>query len=124
MTSAAATASRAGSRWLSRKAAPVDAGFVGVDLLLGEPVRELLDAPIELALDQRRRDFEWHPCRELLHQLAPDLQVRGVPRLVLQILADAGPQRVERLERPQVLGELVVELGDRAALDALHRHRV
>ena len=48
----------------------------------------------------------------------------GVPRFVLEILAHAGAQRVERLELAQVLRELVVELGQDAAFDPFHRHRI
>ena len=42
-------------------------------------------------------------------------------RLVLEVGADLRPQRVERLERPEVLGQLVVERRDHPGADGLDR---
>ena len=124
MTSAAATASRAGSRWLSRNARQSIPAVLRIDLLIDQPVRELFDPAIQLPLEERRRHVERHPGRELLHQLRPDVALRGVPGFVLEILPHPRAQRLERLERPQVLGELVVELGELPALERLERDRV
>ena len=124
ITSAAPTASRRGLALTLPERAPVDARLVRVDLLVEQPVRELLDAPIELAFDQRGRQLERHPRRERLHQLRAHVPVRGVSRFVRQIVAHPRAQRVERLELAEILRELVVELGEVAALEPLDGHRI
>ena len=46
--------------------------------------------------------------------VGPHLALGRVPRLVLEVLAHARAQRVERLELAEVLRELVVELRQHA----------
>ena len=104
---------------------PVDAGLPRVDVLVDQPAREVLEAAIDLALDERGRHLERHPRGELLHQLARARRAR--PRAAPRARdprgrAPAAPSSV--LELAEILGELVVELGEDPALDALHRDGV
>jgi hypothetical protein len=78
----------------------------------------------DFALDERRRHLEGQARGELLHELGTHLALGRVLRLVLEVLADARAQRVERVELTEVLRELVVELREHAALQALDRDRV
>ena len=96
----------------------------GSIVLIHQPPREVLEAPVDLALDERRRHLERHARRELLHELGAHLALGRVPRFVLEILAHPRAQRVERVELAQILRELVVELGQHAALEPLHRHGI
>src|SRR5258706_3466766 len=76
------------------KGIPVDVRLPRIDLLIDETMREFLDASIELALDQRRRDLEGHSRGQLLHETAPHGALRGVLRFVLKIAPDLRTQRV------------------------------
>ncbi len=58
---------------------------------------------------------------ELLQQVGARFAFGLVPRLVLEIGAHPGAQRIERLELAEVLGELVVECRDDALADGLDR---
>ena len=86
-----------------------------VDLLIDQAPDELLDPAIDLAIEKRLRHVELDARGQLLHQVAAHFALGFVFRLVLQILAHALPQRVERVELSQVLGELVVERAVRTA---------
>ena len=81
-TSAPPTASRATSRWLSRNAFQSMPACARIDLLFHQPPREVLEAPIDFALDERRRHVERHARGELLHQLGAHLALgaRAAPR--------------------------------------------
>ena len=103
---------------------PVDVHLHGIDLLIHEPPDELLHAPIDFAIEQRRGDVEGHTGRELLQQLAARVALRFVRRLLLEVGAHPRPQRVEVLEVPEVLRELVVQMGHDALADRLDRHVV
>ena len=87
-------------------------------------MREIFDPAVEFALDERRRRLEWHARRELLHQIGAKLPLGRMPRFMLQVLAHADAQRVERVELSQIFRELIVELGEDAPLEALHRHGI
>src|SRR5262249_623467 len=52
---------------------PVDARLAGVDALIHHPPREILEAAIELSLDERCRHLESQTLGNLLHQLAAQL---------------------------------------------------
>ncbi len=123
-TIAPATASRADLALALAKGVPVDARLPRVDVLVDQPARELFEAAIELPLDERGRHLERDARSELLHQRRANLPLGGVPRLVLEVLANARLQRIERLEVAEILGELVVQLGEHPPLDALHRHGI
>ena len=47
---------------------PVDPRLPRIDALIDQPPGELLEPPIHLALDERRRHLEGDACRQLLHQ--------------------------------------------------------
>ena len=119
------TASRATSRWLSRNAfqsmpacARVDRSDRSAGARTPRARRSISRSTSEAGTLER------HARRQLLHQLGAHLALGRVPRLVLEVLAHARAQRVERLELAEVLRELVVELRQHAALDALHRHGI
>src|SRR5688572_20993499 len=88
---------------------PVDAGLAGIDLLLHEPAREVLDAAVDLALDERGGRVERHAGSELLHEPGAHLALGAVTRFVLEILPHARAQSLEAVELAEVLRELIVE---------------
>ena len=64
---------------------PVHVGARRVDLLLDEPAHELLDAAVDLAVDERARHVEGHPRGELAQQIAAGFAFGFVPGLVLEV---------------------------------------
>ena len=88
---------------------PVDVGPHRVDLLLDQPPDEVLDATVDLPIHERRRRLEADARRQLPEHLRAQLPVLLVQRLMLEILAHAPAQRLERFVVPEILRELVVE---------------
>ena len=95
-----------------------------IDLLIHQPADELLHPAIDLAVEQRCRHVEGDSRGQLFEQLAAHFTLGLVPGLVLEIALDARAQRVEVLELPHVLRELVVELRHERVPDGFHRDRV
>ena len=103
---------------------PVDVGLHRIDLLIDQPPDELLDPPIDLAIEQRRRHVEGDARGELLQQFAAHLALRLVRRLVLEVLAaPASRSASSDAKSPDVLRELVVQLRHDALADRLDRRR-
>ena len=95
---------------MSRNALPVDAGLARIDALLDQPADELLGPPLDLALDQRVGHVERDPRGQLPQQVVAHLALGGALGLAPADPARTrGPQRLERLELAEILGELVVE---------------
>ena len=92
-TSALLTASAAASPLLVAELFPVDVRPHRVHLLLDQAADELLDAAVDLALQQRRRHIDAHARGQLLQQLAAHLALVLVHRLVLEIGAHALAER-------------------------------
>ncbi len=98
---------------------PVDAGLPRVHILLHKLTGELLEPPIDLALDERDGELERDALRELLQHLAAKLSRDVLLGLGLQIGANAVAQRGDRVELAHVLRELVVQFGQHAAAKLL-----
>ncbi len=106
------------------EALPVDVRRARIDLLIHQAAREVLEPPIDLAIDERRRRRERQARRQLLQHVVTHLMIRRVRRLVLEIGADPGAKRLERVEVSQILGQLIVQRRHDALLDLFERHRI
>ena len=79
-----------------------------IDPLIDQAAREIFDAPIDLAIDERCRHGEGDAGGEFLQHVVRTWR-SVASRASARDRAHAGTQRVERLEFAEVLRELVVE---------------
>ena len=100
-----------GGSLLRAHGVPVDPSLGGVDAFLIEVPRGGFDPAVDLALGECFRRIEHVGVDELLDQLRPELLLVLALGPLLGLAAKLGFDFVQRIEAPDILGELVIGVG-------------